>query len=86
VLSHAARVRFGLDGKARATSMSAATCEEQATPPDSPKRARPPGCIAFHLSSVARRSQTASGILPPRALERRKIGSNAAWLSTSTGS
>ena len=27
--------------------MSAVTCEEQATPPDSPKRARPPGCADF---------------------------------------
>jgi hypothetical protein len=27
--------------------MSAATCEEQATLPDSPKRPRPPGCAAF---------------------------------------
>src|SRR5207253_6481303 len=41
------RERFGLDGKARATSMSAATCEERETQPDSPKRPRPPGCAAF---------------------------------------
>jgi hypothetical protein len=40
----------------------------------------------FHLSSVARRLQTASGMRSPRALERQKIGSNAAWLSFSTGS
>jgi hypothetical protein len=40
----------------------------------------------FRLSSVARRLQTASGMRPPRALERRKIDSNAAWLSTSSGS
>ena len=45
--SRAARERFGLDGKARATSMSVATCEERGTQPDSPKRSRPPGCAAF---------------------------------------
>ena len=27
--------------------MSTVTCEEQATPPDGPKRSRPPGCAAF---------------------------------------
>src|SRR5947208_16817201 len=27
--------------------MSAVTCEKRATPPDSPKRFRPPGCAAF---------------------------------------
>src|SRR5438046_8637437 len=27
--------------------MSAATCNEGATPPDSPARARPPGCAGF---------------------------------------
>ena len=40
----------------------------------------------FRLSGVARRLQTAAGMRPPRVLERRKIDSNAAWLSTSTGS
>src|SRR5213592_3363014 len=45
--SHAARERFGLDGKARETSMSAATCEERATQPDNPKRPRPLGCADF---------------------------------------
>ena len=45
--SHAARDRFGLDSKARATNMSAATCEERATQPGSPKRSRPPGCADF---------------------------------------
>ncbi len=34
----------------------------------------------FRLSGVARRLQTAAGMRSPRALERRKIGSNAAWL------
>jgi hypothetical protein len=81
--SHAARDRFGLDGKARATNMSGATCEERTTQPDSPKRSRPP---IFRLSGVARRLQTAAGMRTPRALESRKIGSNAAWLSISTGS
>src|SRR5438874_11218314 len=39
-----------MDGKARATSMSKATCEERATLQDSPRRSRPPGCAAFsHL-------------------------------------
>jgi hypothetical protein len=37
--------------------MSAATCEERATPPDSPKRPRPRGCAPFsplrRCSSVA---------------------------------
>src|SRR5438445_8261395 len=47
MLSHAARERFGLDGKARATSIPAAGCKERATPPHSPKRSRPPGCVAF---------------------------------------
>src|SRR5437867_7118766 len=45
--SHAARERFGLDGKARATSMSAATCEQRATQQDNPKRPRPLGCADF---------------------------------------
>jgi hypothetical protein len=37
-----------VNGKARATSMSTATCEERITQPDSPKRSRPPGgCAAF---------------------------------------
>jgi hypothetical protein len=40
----------------------------------------------FRLSGVARRLQTAAGMLPPRALVGRKIGSNAAWLSISIGS
>ena len=40
----------------------------------------------FRLSGVARRSQTAAGMRPPRVLERRKIDSNAAWLNTSSGS
>ena len=40
----------------------------------------------FRLSGVARRLQTAAGMRTPRALESRKIGSNAAWLSISTGS
>jgi len=39
----------------------------------------------FRLSGVARRLQTFAGMLSPRALERRKIGSNAAWLGISTG-
>src|SRR6266700_3220630 len=34
----------------------------------------------FRLSGVARRLQTAAGMRTPRALERRKIGSNATWL------
>jgi hypothetical protein len=46
-MRHAARDRFGRDGKTRATNMSAATCEERATQPDSPKRSRPPGCADF---------------------------------------
>ena len=37
----------------------------------------------FRPSGVARRLQTIAGMRPPRALERRKIGSNAAWLSNS---
>src|ERR1051326_1263438 len=45
-LSRAARARLALSGKARTTSMSAATCEEQATP-DSPNPARPRGCARF---------------------------------------
>src|SRR5882724_4741105 len=45
--SHSARGRLGVDGKTRATSVSAATCEERATQPDSPRRSRPPGCAAF---------------------------------------
>src|SRR5205814_4127058 len=40
----------------------------------------------FRLSGVARRLQIAADMLPPRALERRKIGNNAAWLNFSTGS
>ena len=36
----------------------------------------------FRLSHVARRLQTAAGMRSPRALERRKIGSNAVWLGT----
>ena len=40
----------------------------------------------FRLSGVARRLQTTAGVRTPRALERRKIGSNAAWLGISTGS
>ena len=40
----------------------------------------------FRLSGVARRLQTAAGMRPPRALERRKMDSNAAGLSTSSGS
>ncbi len=40
----------------------------------------------FRLSGVARRLQTAAGMRTPRALERRKIGSNAAWLRILTGS
>src|SRR5205814_6163577 len=60
ILSHAPRERLGLDGKARAPSMSAATCEEEReTLPDSPRRARPPRCAAF---SPLRRS---SSIIPP---------------------
>src|SRR5687768_7427908 len=42
-----ARECFGLDGKARATSIPAAVCKERATPPDGPKRSRPKGCFAF---------------------------------------
>jgi hypothetical protein len=40
----------------------------------------------FRLSGVARRLQTDAGMRSVRALERRKIGSNAVWLGTSTGS
>jgi hypothetical protein len=40
----------------------------------------------FRLSGVARRLQTAAGMRTPRALEKRKIGSKAVWLGTSTGS
>jgi len=40
----------------------------------------------FRFSSVARLLQTTAGMRPPRGLEKRKIGSNAAWLSNSTGS
>jgi hypothetical protein len=40
----------------------------------------------FRLSGVARRFQTAAGMRTPRALERRKIGSNTAWLGISAGS
>jgi hypothetical protein len=40
----------------------------------------------FRLSGVARRLQTAAGMRTPRALERRKIDSNAAWLGILTGS
>jgi hypothetical protein len=40
----------------------------------------------FRLPHVARRLQTAADMRSPRALERRKIGSNAVWLGTSTGS
>src|SRR6266550_2469499 len=54
--------------------------EERATLPDSPNGARPPGCAPFSPLRVARRLQTPAGMHPPRALERRKIGSNAAWL------
>jgi hypothetical protein len=39
----------------------------------------------FRLSGGARRLQTAAGIRTPRAMVSRKIGSNAAWLSISTG-
>src|SRR5438093_7509955 len=39
--------------------MSAETCEERATLPDSPKRARPPGCAGF---SPLRRC---SSVIPP---------------------
>ena len=39
----------------------------------------------FRLSGVARRLRTTAGMRPPRVLERRKIDSNAAWLSTSSG-
>jgi hypothetical protein len=39
----------------------------------------------FRLSGVARRLQIAADMLPPRALERRKIGNNTAWLNFSTG-
>ena len=40
----------------------------------------------FRLSEVARRLQTAASMRSPRALERQKIDSNAAWLSFSTDS
>src|ERR1700756_847654 len=40
----------------------------------------------FRLSGVACRLQTAAGMRAPRALEIRKIGSNAAWLGILTGS
>jgi hypothetical protein len=40
----------------------------------------------LRLSGVARRLQTAAGVRTPRALERRKIGSNAAWLGILTDS
>src|SRR5438132_13369298 len=40
----------------------------------------------FRLSGGAGRLQTAEGMRTPRALEGLKIGSNAAWLSISTGS
>ena len=42
----------------------------------------------FRLSRVARRlsRHCGTGMRSPRALERRKIGSNAVWLGTSTGS
>lgn len=40
----------------------------------------------FRLSDVARRLPTAAGMRSPRALERQKIDSNAAWLSFSTDS
>src|SRR2546423_1956386 len=40
----------------------------------------------FRLFGVARRLQIAGDMLSPRALERRKIGNNAAWLNFSTGS
>src|SRR4026207_2098315 len=46
-LNHVAREGCGLDGKARARSMSAATCDERATPPSSPQPSCPPGCAAF---------------------------------------
>src|SRR5205807_1882553 len=45
-LNHVARDRCGLDGKARVRSMSAATSDERATPPDSLQRSRPPGWAA----------------------------------------
>ena len=89
--SRAARERFGLDGKARATSTYVATCEERGTQPDSPKRSRPLRVAPlFRLSGVARRLQTAAGMRTPRALERRKIGTTrrarafwAVWLRCS---
>ena len=75
-----------MDGKARATSMSTATCEERITQPDSPKRSRPPGVAPlFRLSGVARRLQTAAGYAHSSRLERRKIASNAARLDISAG-
>src|SRR6187551_3141883 len=47
ILARAARKQFGLNGKARATSIPAVVCKERATPPGGPKCFRPPGCAAF---------------------------------------
>src|SRR6266550_5942758 len=57
--SHSARGRLGVDGKTRATSVSAAICEKRATQPDR-RRSRPPGCAAAF--SPFRRC---SSIIPP---------------------
>lgn len=76
--SRAARARFGPHGKARAISMSAVTCEERATLPDSPKRARPPGCAIFSLlrrcSSVTDRCGYASSSLLGATKNRQQRG------------
>ena len=86
--SHAARDRFGLDSKARATNMSAATCKGASNAARQPK-ALSPSRVAplFHVSGVARRLQTAAGYVHSSRLGKtKKIGSNAAWLGISTGS
>src|SRR6266480_2116449 len=83
---HPARERFGADGKARATRRPAAVCKERATPPDAPKRSRPPGCSAFwpglRCSSVTDRC----GYAPSSRLGQAKNRSNARCMGISTDS
>src|SRR5687768_7313761 len=81
-----ARERFGLDGKARATSRPAVVCKERATPPDGPKRSRPKGCFAFWPGRRCSSVTDHCGYAPSSRLGQAKNRSNAGHMGISTDS
>src|SRR5688572_10290174 len=96
-----ARERFGLDGKARVTSIPAVVYKERATPPDGPKRsflARPPtptiplrhlgpkGCFDFWPGLRCSSVTDHCGYAPLSRLGQAKNRSNAGHMGISTDS